>query len=68
MLLHQRSLGNFDKTQHRTMVNLEHYQSASEIYESAIINEYLNEVFPEPPLLPSVPAAKALARSCCTRS
>jgi glutathione S-transferase len=24
-----------------------------EIYESAIINEYLNKVFPEPPLLPS---------------
>ncbi len=33
----------------------------AQIYESAIINGYLNEVFPEPPLLPSVPAAKALA-------
>ncbi|WP_193199162.1 glutathione S-transferase family protein [Nostoc sp. MG11] len=33
-----------------------------EIYESAIINEYLDEVFPKPPLLPRDPAAKALAR------
>ncbi|OKH30704.1 glutathione S-transferase [Calothrix sp. HK-06] len=33
-----------------------------EIYESAIINEYLDEVFPEPPLLPHDPAAKAVAR------
>lgn len=34
----------------------------AQIYESAIINEYLDEVFPEPPLLPSDPAAKAIAR------
>ena len=33
-----------------------------EIYESAIINEYLDEVFPEPPLLPRDPAKKAIAR------
>lgn len=33
-----------------------------ELYESAIINEYLEEVFPEPPLLPSDPAKKAIAR------
>ncbi|MEH2182347.1 glutathione S-transferase family protein [Nostoc sp.] len=33
-----------------------------EIYESAIINEYLDEVFPEPPLLPHDPAKKAIAR------
>ena len=33
-----------------------------EIYESAIINEYLDEVFPEPPLLPHDPANKAIAR------
>ncbi|MDF5713450.1 MAG: glutathione S-transferase family protein [Rhizonema sp. NSF051] len=33
-----------------------------EIYESAIINEYLEEVFPEPPLLPKDPGAKAIAR------
>lgn len=32
------------------------------IYESAIINEYLEEVFPEPPLLPQDPAEKAIAR------
>lgn len=32
------------------------------IYESAIINEYLDEVFPEPPLLPREPGAKAIAR------
>ncbi|MBD2662994.1 glutathione S-transferase, N-terminal domain protein [Richelia sinica FACHB-800] len=33
-----------------------------EIYESAIINEYLEEVFPQPALLPSDPGAKAVAR------
>lgn len=33
-----------------------------EIYESAIINEYLEEVFPEPALLPREPGAKAIAR------
>ncbi len=33
-----------------------------ELYESAIINEYLEEVFPEPPLLPRDPATKAIAR------
>ncbi|ABA24595.1 Glutathione S-transferase-like protein [Trichormus variabilis ATCC 29413] len=32
------------------------------IYESAIINEYLEEAFPEPPLLPHDPANKAIAR------
>lgn len=32
------------------------------LYESAIINEYLEEVFPEPPLLPQDPAQKAIAR------
>lgn len=33
-----------------------------ELFESSIINEYLEEVFPKPPLLPSDPAAKAIAR------
>ncbi len=33
-----------------------------EIYESTIINEYLEEVFPEPALLPHDPGAKAVAR------
>jgi len=33
-----------------------------EIYESAIINEYLEEVFPQPALLPSTPETKAVAR------
>ena len=32
------------------------------IYESAIINEYLDEVFPDPPLMPSNPALRAKAR------
>jgi len=32
------------------------------IYESSIINEYLDEVFPDPPLLPAHPLARAQAR------
>ncbi len=32
------------------------------IYESAIINEYLDEVFPEPPLMPIDPLERAQAR------
>jgi len=32
------------------------------VYESAIINEYLDEVFPEPALMPSDPHTRAIAR------
>ncbi|WP_437571421.1 glutathione S-transferase N-terminal domain-containing protein [Sorangium sp. So ce542] len=32
------------------------------IWESAIINEYLDEAFPDPPLLPREPGRRALAR------
>lgn len=32
------------------------------IYESSIINEYLDELFPDPPLLPAKPLARAQAR------
>ena len=32
------------------------------VYESAIINEYIAERFPEPALMPSDPAARAMAR------
>ena len=32
------------------------------VYESAIVNEYLDEVFPEPPLMPADPATRARVR------
>ena len=32
------------------------------VWESAIVNEYLEEVFPEPPMLPTSPGQRALAR------
>ena len=32
------------------------------IYESAIVNQYLDEVFPEPPLMPASPGDRARAR------
>jgi glutathione S-transferase len=32
------------------------------IWESAVINEYLDEVFPTPPLLPTTPGQRAVAR------
>ncbi len=32
------------------------------VWESAVINEYLEEVFPEPPLMPREPYPRALAR------
>jgi glutathione S-transferase len=35
---------------------------ASRIWESTIINEYLEEVFPQPPLMPEPPALRALVR------
>ena len=32
------------------------------LYESAIINQYLDEIFPEPPLMPARPVERAQAR------
>ena len=32
------------------------------VYESAIINEYLDEVYPEPPMMPEAPGARATVR------
>ncbi|MFN6068599.1 MAG: glutathione S-transferase family protein, partial [Pseudanabaena sp.] len=34
----------------------------NEVYESAIINEYINDVFPEPALLPKDAGYRAIAR------
>jgi glutathione S-transferase len=39
---------------------LEH--DGQRIVESAVINEYVDETFPEPPLLPRLPAPRAIAR------
>lgn len=33
------------------------------VYDSSVINEYLNDRYPEPPLLPSDPVARARARA-----
>jgi len=33
------------------------------VYDSSVINEYLNERYPEPPLLPADPVARARARA-----
>jgi glutathione S-transferase len=38
------------------------FHDGQTIYESAIINEYLDEVFPNPPLMPESPALRAKAR------
>ena len=35
---------------------------AVKVWESAIINQYLDEVFPDPPLMPASPADRALAQ------
>ena len=36
--------------------------AGNEVYESAIVNEYLDEVFPEPAMMPVDPGARAQAR------
>lgn len=36
--------------------------NGNEVYESAIVNEYLEEVFPEPAMMPRDPGARAQAR------
>ena len=38
------------------------YHDGNTIYESLIANEYLDETFPEPPLMPKTPALRAKAR------
>jgi glutathione S-transferase len=36
--------------------------AGARIYESAVINEFLDEKYPEPPLMPSTPEARAYVR------
>ncbi len=38
------------------------FENDAAIYESSVINEYLEDVHPEPPLLPADPQARATAR------
>ncbi|NND53955.1 MAG: glutathione S-transferase family protein [Gammaproteobacteria bacterium] len=38
------------------------FHNGNRLYESAIINEYLDEVYPEPPLMPDDPLQKAQTR------
>ena len=38
------------------------YHDGQTIYESVVINEYLDEVFPDPPLMPRDPVLRAKAR------
>jgi glutathione S-transferase len=34
----------------------------TKVWESAVINQYLDEVFPDPPLMPATPSGRALAQ------
>jgi glutathione S-transferase len=49
-----------DVSPHGQVPLLQHGQNR--LWESSIINEYLDEVFPEPPLMPTDPGLRALAR------
>ena len=44
------------------MVPILELDSGECLYESTVINEYLEEAFPEPPLLPTDPEGRAITR------
>lgn len=53
-------------TPYRTVPVLKYGEDV--IYDSDVVNQYIEDVFPEPPLMPSSPAGRAAARLWLTHS